>query len=141
MEFFETQGILKPMELLKQGVFLSIRNRWNRWNNSIVFLFKKRFHRFLIPSVFKNSIGFQQDFDKNSIGFKKFLGFQKVPWVFILCFLVKKNSRKFFMVLDQQIHSKCIVFHSIKKYVQRYKKNWPPAVETSAKHPIQCYYF
>ena len=99
MELFETQGILKPMELLKQGVFLSIRNRWNRWNNSIVFLLKKRFHRFLkIPSVFSNISWILRKIPsvlKSFLGFKKFHGFQKVPWILILCFQVKKHQEMF----------------------------------------------
>ena len=84
MELFETQGILKPMELLKQGVFCPSEIDGTDGIIPLFFLLKKRFHRFLIPSVFKNSIGIQQhflNFEKNSIGFKKFLGFQKVPWV------------------------------------------------------------
>ena len=95
MELFETQGILKPLELLKQGVFCPSEIDGT---DGIIPLF---FAQKGIPSVFKNSIGFQQyflDFEKISsvlksfLGFKKFHGFQKVPWVFILCFQVKNVS-------------------------------------------------
>ena len=104
MELFETQGILKPMELLKQVVFCPSEIDGTDGIIPLFFCSKRDsigfwFHRFLkIPSIFSNISWILRKIPsalKSFLGFKKFHGFQKVPWILILCFQVKKYQEMF----------------------------------------------